>query len=268
MDISEKWGDDVEAAVELALRDLDATREEVEITVLEEPSKGFLGLGAKLARVRVERKNAVQAKEPDEKKEKLKTNTDLEKSFRDSDLGEQASATFTPRSDEIKKAKTAKKKPNIDRYKELEVLEDHPAKEFMSDLLRKMELNVDLEVKTDGETIFLLVSGEDSGTVIGKRGQTLDALQYITGLAVNKGQKNHTRIVLDVEDYRARREETLERLAFRLAKKVAKSRRPLTLEPMNPYERKVIHSALQTDEYVTTRSEGKDPYRKVIIELK
>lgn len=268
MDISEKWGDDVEAAVELALRDLDATREEVEITVLEEPSKGFLGLGAKLARVRVERKDMDKAEAPDENNEKLNANMDVDKSIKDPDVEEQTSVTTASENDETKKLKIEKKKPKVDRYKELEVLDDHPAKEFMSDLLRKMELNVDLEVKTDGETIFLLVSGEDSGTVIGKRGQTLDALQYITGLAVNKGLKNHTRIVLDVEDYRARREETLERLAFRLAKKVAKSRRPLTLEPMNPYERKVIHSALQTDEYVTTRSEGKDPYRRVIIELK
>ena len=118
------------------------------------------------------------------------------------------------------------------------------------------------------ETLYIDIQGKDSGTVIGKRGQTLDAIQYLTSLVVNKEQSGYTRVVIDAENYRAKREKTLELLAIRLAKKVGKTKRSIKLEPMNPYERKVIHATLQNHPYVTTRSEGQDPYRRVIIELK
>ena len=112
------------------------------------------------------------------------------------------------------------------------------------------------------------MDGKDSGTIIGKRGQTLDAIQYLTSLVVNKDNEKYQRVVVDAENYREKRERTLEQLANRLADKVIKSRKSVRLEPMNPYERKVIHSTLQSNPKVITRSEGEEPYRRVIIELK
>ena len=127
-----------------------------------------------------------------------------------------------------------------------------------------------MSVKASGneEFVFLELEGEDTGTIIGKRGQTLDAIQYLTSLVVNKGKEEYVRVVIDAENYRAKREKTLQQLADRLADKVARSKRPMKLEPMNPYERKVIHSTLQNHPRVVTRSEGEEPYRRVIIELK
>jgi spoIIIJ-associated protein len=118
------------------------------------------------------------------------------------------------------------------------------------------------------EYIFINLAGDDSGTIIGKRGQTLDALQYLTGLVINKNRESYTRVVIDSESYRAKREKTLQQLADRLGEKVVKNRRSVKLEPMNPYERKVIHSTLQNNPKVVTRSEGEEPYRRVVIELK
>jgi spoIIIJ-associated protein len=112
------------------------------------------------------------------------------------------------------------------------------------------------------------ISGEDMGVLIGKRGQTLDSLQYLVSLVVNKGTKEYIRVKVDTENYRERRNKTLENLAKNMAFKVKRTRRSVTLEPMNPYERRVIHSALQNDSYVTTHSEGEEPYRKVVITLK
>ena len=112
------------------------------------------------------------------------------------------------------------------------------------------------------------ISGEDMGVLIGKRGQTLDSLQYLVSLVVNKGTKEYLRVKVDTENYRERRNKTLENLAKNMAFKVKRTRRSVTLEPMNPYERRVIHSALQNDSYVTTHSEGEEPYRKVVITLK
>ncbi|MBQ3123142.1 MAG: KH domain-containing protein, partial [Firmicutes bacterium] len=119
------------------------------------------------------------------------------------------------------------------------------------------------------DCIYIDIDGKDAGTIIGKRGQTLDAVQYLTSLVANKEEgKKYTRVVVDAENYRAKRERTLEQLAYRLADKVTRTRKSIKLEPMNPYERKVIHATLQSNPHVTTRSEGEEPYRRVIIELK
>ena len=135
-------------------------------------------------------------------------------------------------------------------------------------MIKAMGLECDVTCKAGKETIYLNIQGKDSGTIIGKRGQTLDSIQYLVSLVVNKDQNKYTRVVVDAENYRAKRERTLEALAYRLASKVSRSKRPVKLEPMNPYERKVIHATLQNHPRVTTRSEGEDPYRRVIIELK
>ena len=137
------------------------------------------------------------------------------------------------------------------------------ARSFLQQIFDKMKVDVDIEVYEDKNAILLKVIGDDIAIIIGRRGETLDALQYITNLAVNKNSDTYKKVVIDVENYRIKREETLKRLAGRLAEKVIRTRKSVVLEPMNPYERRIIHSALQGDKYVETHSEGEEPYRKV-----
>ena len=133
----------------------------------------------------------------------------------------------------------------------------------------KMKVNVNVKfVNEDEPELDVTLDGEEMGVLIGKRGQTLDSLQYLVSLVVNKGKGDYIRVKVDTEDYRERRKATLENLAKNLSYKVKRTRRPVSLEPMNPYERRIIHSALQNDRYVTTHSEGEEPYRRVIISLK
>ena len=131
-----------------------------------------------------------------------------------------------------------------------------------------MGLELSFKAYADDNNVFIDIAGKDAGTIIGKRGQTLDAIQYLTSLAVNKKSEDYVRVVLDAENYRSKREKTLERLAHRLADKVVRTKRSVKLEPMNPYERMVIHAALVNSPKVKTRSEGEEPYRRVVIELK
>lgn len=201
MKFVEKSGKSVEEALRLALIDLDATREQVEIEILDEGSKGFLGLGAKEAKIKVSKKNDV-----------------------------------------------------------VEV-----AKTFLNNVLKEMNINADIEVALVDESLHVNMIGEDMAILIGKRGQTLDSLQYLLSLVVNKNRDEYLRVILDTENYRAKRKETLESLAEKLAMKVKKSRKNVILEPMNPYERRIIHSALQNNPSVSTKSEGDEPYRKVVI---
>lgn len=141
---------------------------------------------------------------------------------------------------------------------------------FLSGVFKAMELEVELKIEYTAEDGSLEVEfiGQDMGILIGKRGQTLDSLQYLTSLVVNKGRQGYVRVKLDTEDYRNRRKETLENLAKSIAYKVRKTRKPVSLEPMNPYERRIIHSALQGNRYVETYSEGSEPYRHVVVKLK
>jgi spoIIIJ-associated protein len=201
MKFVEKSGKSVEEALRLALIDLEVSRDQVEIEILEEGSKGFLGIGAKETRIRVTKKN--------------------------------------------------------------DVIET--ARNFLSNILNQMSINAKLEIQQNDEVLSINMIGEDMAILIGKRGQTLDSLQYLVSLVVNKEREDYLRVVLDTENYRAKRKETLEALAEKLASKVKKSRKNVILEPMNPYERRIIHSALQNNPSVSTKSEGEEPYRKVII---
>ena len=289
MRYSEKWGDSIDAAVDLALQELKLTRDQVTVTVLEQPSKGFFGIGSKLAKVHVEeigkkeekKAEPVKAKETKaEKKEETapvqtKTESETEKES-------------VPAVSEKKKKKNKKKKNkqnNNNNNKETVKVEinhtnistkpenlvpapDHPAKEFLEKTFREMGIEVSVSVEVNEDSVYIDVEGKDTGTVIGKRGQTLDALQYLTSLVVNKGENEYIRVILDAEGYRAKREATLETLAVRLAEKVLKTGKSARLEPMNPYERKVIHTALHNVNGISTRSEGDEPYRRVVIELK
>ena len=142
--------------------------------------------------------------------------------------------------------------------------------EFLDRVFDAMNLKVEIlvEKEEDSNIVNVELKGDDMGVLIGKRGQTLDALQYLTNLAVNKNAEEYVKVKIDTEDYRKRRKETLENLAKNIAYKVKKNKRPIALEPMNPFERRVIHSALQNDKFVTTHSEGDEPYRHVVVTLK
>lgn len=144
------------------------------------------------------------------------------------------------------------------------------AKKFLNEVFNAMNMVVTLDVKYDEENKNLNIdlSGDEMGILIGKRGQTLDSLQYLVSLVVNKDSEEYIRVKVDTEDYRKRRKETLENLAKNIAYKVKRTKRSVSLEPMNPYERRVIHSALQNDRYVTTHSEGEEPFRRVVVTLK
>ena len=261
MDYTEKWGVDIEEAVRLALLDLKCSRDEVEVTVLEEPTKGFLGIGAKLAKVRVEKiKPVVEEKKPEPKAEKKEPKHKERKS--------KEKKTHEKKSQDSKEDKTV----NLALYDvdkdSLKDVEDHEALTFLKDITEKMGLNLNFNAKAGDGIVYLEMNGQDSRTVIGKRGQTLDAIQYLTSLVVNKDKDKYVKVVVDAENYRAKRQKTLEQLANRLAAKVVKTKKYVRLEPMNPYERKVIHATLQKNPNITTRSEGEEPYRRVIIELK
>ena len=143
-------------------------------------------------------------------------------------------------------------------------------REYLESLFKAMDIETEIQMEFDETENVLSINleGPEMGILIGKRGQTLDALQYIISLAVNKKSESYIRVKLDTENYRARRKETLENLAKNIAFKVKRSKRSFALEPMNPYERRIIHATLQNDKYVSTRSEGEEPYRKVIVYLK
>lgn len=229
MMVVEKSAKTVEEAVRLALEELKAEREQVEIEVLDQPSKGIFGiLGTKLARIRVTLKEV----KPSEVKEEI----------------------------------FEKKEIRVVEY----TFEKETAKKFLRDVLNAMDIKAEIRIKDTKEGLYINLTGPKMGTIIGRRGQTLDSLQYLTSLVVNKDKEreSYVKVVLDTEDYRKKREETLVRLAKRLAGKVSKTGKKVELEPMNPYERRIIHSALQNYADVTTYSEGEEPFRKVIIEHK
>ncbi len=288
MRYSEKWGDSIDAAVELALQELKLTRDQVTVTVLEQPSKGFFGIGSKLAKVHVEeiakeKEKKAEVVKPKEKKVEKKAEEPVQKAVSEA----VSESEDLPVVSEKKKKKNNKKKnkkqnkenketvkieinhANIStRPEDLKDAPDHPAKEFLDKTFKEMGLEVSVSVAVNEDSVYIDVEGKDTGTVIGKRGQTLDALQYLTSLVVNKSEDEYIRVILDAEGYRAKREATLETLATRLAEKVLKTGKSARLEPMNPYERKVIHTALHNVNGISTRSEGDEPYRRVVIELK
>ncbi|MDR0854208.1 MAG: protein jag [Clostridiales Family XIII bacterium] len=300
---TEKYGTDVDDAVKLALDELNLTEDQVMVTVIEEPSKGFLGLGSKLARVRVEKLSGeevveeisqAEALKREEKKQPVKANHDFRKKNKVEGRTERAErperfdrqdrpdrkerdGNRPPRSNDRKPREREEVVIEIDfderqllceRPEDLAAAPDSEAFAFVSDILSKMNLDVEVSSFANDDCFYLEITGEDSKMVIGKRGQTLDSLQYLTNLVSNKGQEEYKRVIIDVEGYRSRREKTLEQLAVKLAKKVLRSGRLVKLEPMNPYERKVIHATLQQVSGVKTRSEGEEPYRRVIIEKK
>ncbi len=276
MDYSEKWGVDVEEAVKLALIDLKLSRDEVEVTVLEEPSKGFFGIGSKLAKVRVEKKKKEEEEIPPVEVTEEKPQERIREKSQEKPRNKDHKHNKKNRNK--KENKALEKRNNIPdesslnievvNKSELKDVEEHEALDFLKDITEKMGLTLNLNVKTGEDVVYIEMDGKDSGTVIGKRGQTLDAIQYLTSLVINKDSEKYIKVVVDAENYRAKRQKTLEQLANRLAAKVIKTGRYVRLEPMNPYERKIIHATLQQNPDINTRSEGEEPYRRVVIELK
>lgn len=273
MKVSEKWGVDVETAVKLALEELKLSKEEVDIEVLEEATGGFLGIGSKLARVRVTAKeekadfdeiDKVLADLPENKIKKVPKDIFAEEDY------EEEEKNYNYKKGQLSEAEQIQRDEEenslIEDVMKREVLENHAAKDFLESIAREMNIDVDFFVKENEKIVYVEAKGNDVGSIIGKRGQTLDALQYLTGLAVNRQQEGYKRVIIDAENYREKRDKTLISLAQRLASKVEKTKRSVKLEPMNPYERKIIHKTLQKYAGVHTRSEGEDPYRRVIIE--
>lgn len=283
MDYSEKWGVDVEEAVKLALMDLKVSRDEVEVTVLEEPSKGFFGIGSKLAKVRVEKKKKPEpepvavkpAAESDAVKERPARETRPQEKEQKSNKknhkenkGSKPNRAPKEQKPREQKSREVKEIASIVDKSKLHDIEDHEALRFLKEVTEKMGLDLSIRAMAGDDMVYLEMDGKDSGTVIGKRGQTLDSIQYLTSLVVNKNSEKYIKVVVDAENYRAKRQKTLEQLANRLAAKVIKTKKYVRLEPMNPYERKVIHATLQQNRNITTRSEGEEPYRRVVIEYK
>ena len=266
----------VDDAITEALIQLGVTSDKLEYEVIEKGSTGFLGIGAKQAVIEARKKHEVVEKKAEEVKPVKETKTVKEnKEFKaapktEKKVEKKAEKKYSGPAKEVKETK-AEEKP-VRHTSELAKVEDvtmEAVEKFLKDTLNAMGMEVEFTTCVDKEgALSIEMKGENMGILIGKRGQTLDSLQYLANRVANKHQDGYVRVKLDTENYRARREETLKNLAKNIAYKVKRSRRPVSLEPMNPYERRIIHSALQNDSYVTTHSEGEEPYRKVVITLK
>ena len=236
-----------EEAVEQLLKSTKADKDSIKITVLEKPSKGFLGIGAKSGVFSLEYE---VAKETEPAKEEILVEDEVLKT--------------EPSGQDKVENKEIQDKVNITDEDEIRI-----AREFVVELLKNADVEAEVDVVLEDNLIKVKISGDDASCLIGRRGDTLDAIQFLTGLALNKFNKDsHTRVFVDIENYRSKREESLKRYCYKAAREVAKTRRTKKLDFMNPYERMIIHSALQNDRFVITYSEGTDPYRRVVIEYK
>ena len=269
----------VEDAITEASIQLGITSDKLEYEVIEKGSAGFLGIGMKQAVIEARRK--VEEKQETEIVEEVKKEIQqvaAEEVKAEEKIVEEVKAEIEhdekPKqtTEKVEKKEEIKNDAPVKREVELAEVTDETKEAvstFLKDTLKAMgmEVEIALDIDEDG-SLSINMSGPNMGILIGKRGQTLDSLQYLANRVANKYQSGYVRVKLDTENYRARREETLKHLAKNIAHKVKRNRRPVALEPMNPYERRIIHSALQNDPYVTTHSEGEEPYRKVVVTLK
>lgn len=283
--VSAKTLDD---AITEALVQLGVTSDQLDYQVIEKGSAGFLGIGMKQAVIKARRKEEVKEEKPEfdipkedislvsepEKKEEEKEPVRKENGKKELSKKEQKKKESHKKE---QKKKAVVKEPNESKgpeKKEVELakVEDctiEACEKFVSDVLKAMDMtDVKVTSVVDEEgALSIDMEGSNMGILIGKRGQTLDSLQYLTNRVANKMQDGYVRVKLDTEDYRRRRKETLENLAKNIASKVKRGRKTVSLEPMNPYERRIIHSALQADPAVSTHSEGEEPYRRVVVTL-
>ncbi len=253
MNVVEKTGKTVEEAVAAALEELGVTQQDVDVEILEEARRGILGIGSRDAKVRLTVRGTAPA----------------EAAVAEAEMAEPAPETTADTPEETAQETDTPQEQSLDAETERQAVAS-AAKSFLEALFQAMEMDLIIEkfVSHKEDAIILKLHGEGIGVLIGKHGQTLDALQYLTNLAANKGRKGWNRVILDAENYRQRRRQTLERLAQNLADRVKRTGRKAMLEPMNPYERKIVHVSLQNDPQITTYSEGEEPYRKVVIDLK
>ena len=294
-------------AITKACIELGVSSDQLEIQVISEGSNGFFGIGSKPAVIKVRKIESVSEEEemkeivetvkldsfkeeaPVQEEKKTEAIKPVKKEIKEpkavsekprqpKPVKERAAKEKQPREFREPKEKQVREK-TTKPVKPVEILTDpeeikeveNRAKVFLRDVFASMnlgEVEITSEYNTTDGSLEVDFEGEDMGILIGKRGQTLDSLQYLTSLVVNKGKSNYIRVKLDTEDYRKRRKETLENLARGIAYKVRKTRKPVILEPMNPYERRIIHSALQGNKLVETVSEGEEPYRHVLVKLK
>ena len=308
MEFQEFTGDNVDLAINEACTRLQVPSFELEYEVISKESAGFLGFGKKPARIRARKKEVQetvkaepkQKQEPKKKEEKPVKKVEVsapvveekkqeavkpeykkepknkngkkknfDKKSKNASGEEKKEAKREPRREQPKREPKAE--PVVVERSEEEIAEiKKDAENFLKEVFAAMELTVEINIQYNKETGNLEIdfAGDDMGILIGKRGQTLDSLQYLTSLVVNKGDNAYVRVKLDTENYRSRRKDTLENLAKNIAFKVKKTRKPVSLEPMNPYERRIIHSALQGNKFVETYSEGNEPYRHVVVTLK
>lgn len=263
----------VDDAITEALIQLGVTSDRLEYEVIEKGSAGFLGIGMKQAVIEARRK-------PEPKEEKVEepvVEEPVKAEPKKVETVQPQKAAAEKKADEPQKAafeKAVEKEAKEEVKKETKLVEVQPqtikaVEDFLKNTMKAMDMEVELKTEIDQDGALCVdMSGEHMGILIGKRGETLDSLQYLANRVANKHQEGYVRVKLDTENYRARREETLRHLAKNIAHKVKRNRRPVALEPMNPYERRIIHSALQSDPYVMTHSEGEEPFRKVVITLK
>ncbi len=240
----------IEEAITKASIQLSVPSSDLVYEVVEKGSAGFLGIGSKEA--------VIKASIKEEEAEPVKVEPKKE-AVRETEV----TTAVKKESIEVEE-KVVKSEKVVKASDEVVAI----CKSFIEDTIKEMSIkgSVKAEADEDGE-ISITVEGENMGALIGKRGQTLDSLQYLVNRVANKYTDDYVRVKLDTENYRARRKETLENLAKNISHKVKRTRRPVSLEPMNPYERRIIHSALQGDKSVTTHSEGDEPYRKVVVTL-
>ena len=265
--VSAKTLDD---AITEALVQLGVTSDRLDYIVVEKGSEGFLGIGRKQAVIKARRKR--EEKPVEETVEESKVETPVKEEVKPEKKTEKKPAK--EHSHTKKNVREEKPEVKSEPKKEVELAKVEPqtietCEKFIYDVMNAMgmdDVKVTSVVDEEG-ALSINMEGSNMGILIGKRGQTLDSLQYLTNRVANKMQDGYVRVKLDTEDYRRRRKETLENLAKNIASKVKRTRRSVSLEPMNPYERRIIHSALQSDSAVSTHSEGEEPYRRVVVTL-
>lgn len=257
-------------AITEALVQLGVTSDRLDYIVVEKGSEGFLGIGRKQAVIKARRKR--EEKPVEETVEESKVETPVKEEVKPEKKTEKKSAK--EHSHTKKNVREEKPEVKSEPKKEVELAKVEPqtietCEKFIYDVMNAMgmdDVKVTSVVDEEG-ALSINMEGSNMGILIGKRGQTLDSLQYLTNRVANKMQDGYVRVKLDTEDYRRRRKETLENLAKNIASKVKRTRKTVSLEPMNPYERRIIHSALQSDPAVSTHSEGEEPYRRVVVTL-
>ena len=265
--VSAKTLDD---AITEALVQLGVTSDRLDYIVVEKGSEGFLGIGRKQAVIKARRKR--EEKPVEETVEESKVETPVKEEVKPEKKTEKKPAK--EHSHTKKNVREEKPEVKSEPKKEVELAKVEPqtietCEKFIYDVMNAMgmdDVKVTSVVDEEG-ALSINMEGSNMGILIGKRGQTLDSLQYLTNRVANKMQDGYVRVKLDTEDYRRRRKETLENLAKNIASKVKRTRKTVSLEPMNPYERRIIHSALQNDKFVSTKSEGEEPFRHVVIYL-